>query len=131
MTVVDEKTLMKNHLVYPLLFTITLIGCNSDDTSVGDISVIAINSGIEIRNRSSTTLYYFIVDQDALAAILWAPSVTDETPSVNPFSSKSIPFSEVLGYENETTTIIFYYWDAIDLNGQLQPGEVRLIEIDL
>lgn len=113
------------HLYVLLLFTsIVFISCSEDEVDPNPITVSQVGEQLNLLNNTSDTLYYFLVDQNTLAVINWAPSVNDNQENIDPNGQARIPLTEVTGYSTETEVIVVYYWRAIMENDELAPGPV-------
>lgn len=102
-----------------------------DDSNAKLVSITQTSAGMEVSNRTTETLYYFAVDQNELAVILWAPGINSETSRIEPTSSETIPFGDVFGYTDETEVIVFHYWNAVTEAGEVQAGPISTIEVHL
>lgn len=102
-------------LVFFLFSLFFIISCSIPNISENDEIIITnTNNELIINNRSNSDIYYFIVEQEIAATILWAPSLTG--PNIQSGKYVVIKFSEIYAGENQTvkkgTTVIVYYWDG-------------------
>jgi len=84
----------------------------SDDT----IFISKSDSQLKITNQGNNTLYYFIVEQNTVATINWAPGAGE--PYILSGKTVTVKYSEIYGLKtqivNDDTKVIFYYWIASD-----------------
>ncbi len=118
-------------IFYILFIAIISFRC-SDDNSItsAEVAIEKALMGLEVKNRIASPLYYFVVDKNASFLIDWIPTVGEDTPSISPYARKNIPFEDIIGFENDSETVIFYYWKAVEVNGELTPGPVSFLEVD-
>jgi hypothetical protein len=66
-----------------------------------------------MENRSTETIYYFAVEQDTAAKILWAPCGDPSTcdyPSIASRAFLRLSYGRITGYELNDRVAIVYYW---------------------
>ncbi len=102
---------MKNNPMF-LLINIVSLSCLDPITYEDDIILIVKgDSQLNIKNRGENTIYYFIVEQNTVAFIEWAP-IVGETYILSG-ETVTVKYSEIYGLENlviNKTKVIFYYW---------------------
>lgn len=106
---------MKNKIlvgVLTLLLTFTFSGCSNGifgtNSGSGEIQIDLTESSLLVKNEFPEPVYYFVVESGTAAAILWAPTSSEEN-RINPGQQKEIKFTDIYGYEDEAR-ILFYYW---------------------
>lgn len=97
-----------------LLSAHVLTSCSGNPTSFqpDEISAEVTDDGIQVFNHADKPIYYFAVEEGTLALLNWAP-VSGEENKVDAESNKTIPFTEILGFE-EGDRIILYYWQKAE-----------------
>lgn len=115
---------MKKLYILIALTISTLYGCKDDGVGPTPITVSQIASQLNLLNNTEERLYYFIVDQNTLAVINWAPSVGENQAKIAPYGQARIPLSEVTGYSDESEVIVIYYWKDITVDNEPAPGPV-------
>jgi len=101
-----------------ILSTIFMVAC-SDATGVSpvDLEVTPTVDGLRLANHSGADLFYQAVDAEALA--LWAgPSATTmcrdpHCPHVAPRVAVLVPWSEVLGWWEDTRRVGVSWWQVV------------------
>lgn len=87
-------------------------GCAENATlSDGRLSAEVADDAITIRNWSSETAYYWIVEREALATINFAPCTRSPTcPTLAPGASTSVPKSSIAFYTPEAREAVVFWW---------------------
>jgi hypothetical protein len=96
-----------------LLFISLALGCSDFFANENKTPVVAAffeGDELIIRNGLDEPIYYFAVNQNSLALILWAPFVGPDT-EVKAGKAKSIPVTNIDGYEDDEPVVV-HYWDA-------------------
>ena len=101
------KNLMALIMIFPMAY------CSSP-TEIDDslLAFPTINS-IIISNTCKSTLYLFLVEQEAAAVLNWAPHF--QGPKVPSDQTISIPFDEIFcnnGSLGAGKKVIIYFWDG-------------------
>lgn len=115
---------MKKFYILLTLSLLILSGCKDDDVDLTPITVTQVDSMLNLLNNTEERLYYFMVDQNTLAVINWAPSVSEDQANITSYGQARIPLSEVTGYSDESEVIVIYYWKAITVDNEPAPGPV-------
>ena len=66
-----------------------------------------------------------VIERETAALILWAPSVSEDSPFIAPNGTVTITYSDIYGYDFEAEEAIYYWWNAIDNEGVLEAGEIN------
>ena len=106
-------------------------GCREEELSVEPITVIVAGENIVVTNNTSVAIYYFLLPAEAEAVIDWIPTVNEESPFIPPSSIIEIPFDEILFYEPSDKVAVFNYWIAVDLDGEIIPGNISSMRVAL
>ncbi|MEO9485451.1 MAG: hypothetical protein ABJG47_18470 [Ekhidna sp.] len=119
-----------------LLLTIGIIlvasyGCSNDDLQTDVFSAKIEGDKLVLANLSGSDVFYFAVDQEELALIDWAPSVSADQPKVSGNQTIKVPLTDISGYSDNTKVIIVHYWNAIVEAGQSKPGEIKIHRLEL
>lgn len=128
-----KKSASKSYtfIVLSLLTTITLLfGC-SDNSVEGTLSAQIQGDQLLLSNSSDDDIFYFAIDERTLAVIDWAPIVSEDSPKVESGQTLRISLTEITGYSPETEVIVVSYWNAIEVNGQLEAGPVNTLTLRL
>jgi hypothetical protein len=94
------------------LFVGFLSGCSGDgpfNYKLDDLEVRVTDKEITVENAASNELYYFVVERNTLARILWFPNSTEEN-RINPFKRMEFVITEIPGFHQEAKEVVFYYW---------------------
>ena len=106
------KKIKVNYSALILLLVAFGLGCSDlfkNENSFDGVSATIENEELVIVNNLDEPMYFLAADQNLLAAMLWAPRVTDGN-EIQPGKVKTIPLSEVGGY-TEQSIVVVYYWD--------------------
>jgi hypothetical protein len=106
------KKIKVNYSALILLLVAFGLGCSDlfkNENSFDGVSATIENEELVIVNNLDEPMYFLAADQNLLAAMLWAPRVTDGN-EIQPGKAKTIPLSEVGGY-TEQSIVVVYYWD--------------------
>ena len=113
-----------------LLFLVALpmgyFSCQGDSEELEVLNVSSDYQTLFVQNLSNQNLYYFVADQDILAALYWVPSVEGEPP-LRSKSNISLLLSEITGYTAESEVLIMYYWEAVTVGDQTVPGKIDFV----
>ncbi len=121
------------HLKYIfLLGLVVTLGCKDDDISIDDIEISVSENELTIKSHQKDhKIYYFLVSENTTVVIDWAPSIDDQSPAISPGEEFTIQYEAIPGYEVGEDQVLFYYWRAVKEKGNLVPGPVHTITIDL
>ena len=116
-----------------ILISLGLLSACSDDETKPESVVITVQEGqITVENNQREKIYYFIVELNTSHVINWAPSISDEIPSIAPFQTGIIPNEEIAGYQAGVgQEAIFYFWTAIKERDTFRPGKVKQLTVTL
>jgi len=98
--------------ILPFLFLLLLISCTSVSGNVDGVSGVWKNKKVMIENGTTSSIYYFAVEQGVSEVINWAPHSSEDN-KVKRFSSLSLDNNDVYGFE-EGKKVIIYYWSVKD-----------------
>ena len=123
-------------MVRPLsvLFALLVTGCSSPTDPATDIlSAHAENRTLRLANTSDDPVYFFAADKDALALLNWAICVDPaKCRAVQPHSTKTVPYSEIAAYQQESGNAVVYHWRIISKgSGQYDYDKLRALEVKL
>lgn len=122
---------MKKFYILLTLSLLIISGCKDDDVDFNPITVTQVDSQLNLLNNTEERLYYFIVDQNTLAVINWAPSVGENQANIAPNGQARIPLNGITGYSDESEVIVIYYWKAITVDNEPAPGPVNHVLFEL
>lgn len=109
-----------------IVFVMLIFGFScSDDDILNQIIVTTKDNVVILSNGGEKDVYYFLVERGAAVAILWGPSVTNDSIKLIQGESILIPFHDIIGYDAGDNELILYYWNAVKSRGELVPGEVN------
>jgi hypothetical protein len=115
-------------LALPILL---FAGC-SDVTDVAealDVRVERVDGNLFITNGRDAPIYYFVVNEDVLPLIEWAPCVSGPgCPEVPAQTIRRLPLTEVPGGSNGV--LLFYWWHASPGPGGPVADAIRSLRID-
>ncbi len=80
-----------------------------NENDLEPISAIVEDDEFLIRNNLNEDIYYFAVNENTLAVILWVPTVTDSN-KVESETTQLLSTSDILGYSSDANHLLFY-WD--------------------
>lgn len=91
-------------------FAFLVSSCSDNTTGVSSNGVNAQlgDQHLQITNTASSPVYYFVVDQDVAARILWAPT-SEERNRIRPRENRNIALDDIYGYQDDGN-IIVYFW---------------------
>ena len=112
-------------------FSLALLfaGCGLFEDDEGGVSARSDGIRVTIDNDSEDRVYYAIFGRELATLIDWIPHL-DESRSVAPRSSRSIPHGDIMKEDGETEAI-FYWWTADVRDGERVPGTLTSTIIDL
>lgn len=96
----------------PLFLLLLIISCVDVSNSTEGVSGTWKNKKVMIENGSTSSIYYFAVEQGTSEVINWAPHSSNEN-KVESFSNLVLDENDIYGFENGKTVII-YYWSVKD-----------------
>ncbi len=106
-------TWIKMHYKYFYWFILFgVISCDGFFTNENDIHPVEatfLENELLIRNGLNHDIYYFAVDEDIAAQILWVPFVTEQNRIIKN-QAKKINLEDNTFLTKENPTIV-YYWD--------------------
>ena len=116
-----------------ILLMAGMLGC-SESSITSSLDGLTANvqstNGIEIHNRRSRPVYYIVMDSRAAASSLWVPCVEPaRCKSVASGQTVRVPASEITGW-GESDTVIVYWWHLVSTsNGVFKADEIRSYEV--
>lgn len=118
-------------LVYSLLILSVLSSCSGEeeDAELGVAKFIPTGS-ITLNNDEIEEIFYFVVERRTASLILWAPTVGDSTPSIPAESSVEVKIADILGIQEDSEEVIFYWWTrdyALDVTSSSGKIESQVI----
>jgi hypothetical protein len=116
-------------LILPVIFMLSLACTESTGNDKSNVEFNPKTTGLEVKNNTSHTIYYFIVESGFAALIDWAPGFNG--PNLDPGESIVVPYSEISNGSEESVkegdSIICYWWN--DTN--MENPEVNSVSITL
>jgi len=121
------------HRLLPLIVVVLTAGCGSPlSVSDGVFTVRRDANALTLLNGASTPAFYIAVERETATGIDWVACVEDPCQSVAPRSFRRVPDPEIVGFREEATQAVVYYWRAVpDGAGGVTAGEIRQFTIDL
>ena len=116
---------MNKLLIFVFILSGLLISCKEDSINSAPVSISRIDDKISLINHTEETIYYYLIDRNTLALVLWAPSVSDDQPRLAPRGQARIALESITGYRPDSDTLVFNYWNGVMKDGTLQPGPVN------
>jgi len=114
-----------------LITSICFVSCDIDPLEVTPVQLEVSGENILVTNNTSTNIYYFVLSEESSFAIDWVASVDEFTPFVPPSSVKEIAIDDILFYDQSDRRVQFNYWIGIRRRGEIVPGNVSVITVDL
>lgn len=111
-----------------IFFLVSLFACSTDPTR-DEVSVQSSGETLVIENDTDEDVYFFAVGATIAPLILWAPSI-EESNRVAKDGSRSVSFQNIMLDENETE-ILFYWWNAIEVNGEQTNGNIQTMRVKI
>lgn len=103
-------------------------GCGSaaEPSEPESVSVVSRSGTLQLTNRSARSVYFFIYERQAAAAINWAQSVAG--PGIPPGRRATVRYTDIGGYAPNTAQAILWWWEAVaGPGGRLEPGEIHAL----
>lgn len=108
-----------------LLISIVILSCTEEDISTSQLAISTSTEHLTLKNNSDSTIYYFIIDQNSLNRIDWAPTVGKETPQIKPISKTEILITDFKNEQIQTNKYVVSYWNAMLIDNAPSAGEVK------
>lgn len=102
--------------------------CSSEPT-MNQVSAEVVGETLVIENGTDENVYFFAVGATIAPLILWAPSIGEENKVAND-GARSVSLQDIMLDENEAE-ILFYWWNAIDANGELTNGNIQTMRVKI
>ena len=97
-------------------------------TDPGGMSVVAREFGLEAENRSAARMHHFLVAQDIIPVIDWAPFCNEEN-AIEAGTTVNVPYDRVMGY-SKGCIVVVYWWHPVRVNGGAAKADsIRVIHI--
>lgn len=117
------------NLILPITFMLVMACSESTGPDKPDVEFNPKATGLEVKNNTSHTIYYLIIESGFAALIDWAPGF--DGPNLEPGGTIIIPYSEISNGSEESVkegdSIICYWWN--DTN--VENPEVDTVTITL
>jgi hypothetical protein len=108
---------MNKSNIYLATFVLAIIMISCSDNILFQDEKILISkseSQLSVVNKDDKTIYYFVVDQEVIPLINWAPNESGE--KILSGSKATINFNEIIGLQEKNiepgTKVVFYYWGS-------------------
>lgn len=116
-------------IILLLIVSVGVISCKEDEAFGDAITITLVDGQLNLLNNTENTLYYFLMDELSLA--IWAPMVSESQDKLAPRGQARIKLEDVTGYSTSTNRVVLYYWQAVTVGGQQQPGTVNELFFEL
>ena len=117
------------NLILSILFFLFVACSESTEPDKPDVELNAKTTGLEVKNNTNHTIYYFIVESGFAALIDWAPGF--DGLNLNSGGSTIIPYAEISNMNEESVKegnkIICYWWS----DENMENPEVNNVSITL
>lgn len=115
-----------------LVAAVLVFGCDSPAGPFGGPEVVAEvkDNHVNLYNKSSTKVFYFVIGQDAVAYTDWVPCVTSNCVSLEPGHSAAVTFPRLSIPASEKKAIV-YWWQAVPDGTASKPGVVQSFTVPL
>lgn len=91
--------------------SVVVIGCASNSYEPDAVPPTQRqNTTLRLDNTQNEKVYYFLVERETAAVVLWTPTVTEKTPSIEAQESVWIPYKDIVGYDDNAKEAIFFWW---------------------
>jgi hypothetical protein len=106
--------------------------CANPTGPTGNLTVRHTATALELTNHGSVPVYYFAIEQGALAFTDWVPVVCPGCPAVSAGQSITIADTAIVGYFPGAKRAFVYWWLSVPGPADApQPDSVRAIMVDL
>lgn len=105
-------------------------GCDDDEFMAGDLTIETKKSSVVLRNGSGESIYFIILERNAVAYVDWIPTINVEN-AIESGESVKIEYDDILGYDEDAEELMIYYWKAIEEGGELIPGPIDNVIVPL
>lgn len=103
-------------------------GCQRDlsgpSVIVNDVKITLSQESFIIYNGTESELRFFLVEQEVLAVLFWAPYCLPKGLIVPPKNSVTVEFEDIYGYKKDCL-VVFHWWPCYEVDGKLQPGDIQ------
>ncbi|MCR9253100.1 MAG: hypothetical protein NXI20_21990 [bacterium] len=115
-----------------ILFSVLALtfGCDDDEFMAGDLTIETKKSSVVLRNGASESIYFIILERNAVAYVDWIPTINEEN-AIESGESEKIEYDDILGYDEDAEELMIYYWKAIEEGGELVPGPIDNVTVPL
>lgn len=113
----------------PLLLALTIGACSGGPTAIhapvvadqgvpgtARVHVSKVSDGIRVENLTDRGMGYFLIDQEAVKAVFWAPCArtTPDCLRLPAHGAVTVKFADITGYSASTKSIAAYTWAVVD-----------------
>lgn len=108
------------------------LACANPTGPTANLSVRRTATALELTNHGSVPVYYFAIEQGALAFTDWVPAVCPGCPAVSAGRTITIADTSIVGYFPGAQRAYVYWWLSVPGPADApQPDSVRRIAVDL
>jgi len=105
----QEKADMKKLIYFAVYASFILLSCNNSMDSLGgeNFNIATEKSAVLLTNNSDEVVHYFLLEYETSTLVDLHPDA--EWPTIEANSKVSIPYSEIMGYQ-ESSNKAFIMW---------------------
>lgn len=91
--------------------TLASCGTPSEVRTEGPIAIRARWNAVELRNRGSEPVYFFLIEMESEESIRWVPCTDPLTcDGLDPGEHRRIPYGTISGYDPGDVQAVLYWW---------------------
>jgi hypothetical protein len=99
--------------------------------SDGVVMAVVGRDELWLLNRGSQTVYTFVVDQESLALIDWAPCVDARCSPIQPGAQRAVPIGGGSGLGRGRKVVVNWWYAVPGPADGLVPGEIHSLVVQL
>lgn len=114
-------------IIFILSVALLVLSCEkklSGPSSVNGVQIVVGDESLTIINGTDEELRFFVVNQETLALILWAPYCLDSGLIIEPDGKETINYEDIYGYRIGCKVVV-HWWACHLVDGALTPGDIQ------
>jgi len=114
-------------IMFFLSVALLLLSCEkklSGPSTVNGVQIVVGDESLTIINGTEEELRFFVVNQETLALITWAPYCLDNGLIIEPDGKETINYEDIYGYSTGCKVVV-HWWACHVVDSKLTPGDIQ------
>ena len=121
------------HALLALPLVMLLSACALLTESRSGLRVTTDPPNLVLTNEGAAPVFYFAVEQERAALILWGPCDDPDTcDRVDAHSEVRLPYDSLIAASPDADVVLVYWWHLVPKDGgKFEPDRIRVVEVPI